>query len=52
MSTAQGERLAVETQEQREARLAGMSTAQRERLAVETQEQREARLTRIMNIHL
>ena len=41
MSTSQSERLAVETPEEREARLQRMSINQRERLAVEPPEEIE-----------
>ena len=44
MSTYQRERLAAETEAEREARLQQMSTYQRERLAAETEEEREVRL--------
>ena len=47
MRITHSERIAVETEEQREARLQRMSTNQSDRLAAETEEQREARLQRM-----
>ena len=44
MRVTHSQRMAAETEEQREARLQRMSANQRERLAGETEEQREARL--------
>ena len=47
MRSNQSERLAAETEVQREARLLGMHANQNEGLAAETEEQREARLQRM-----
>ena len=42
------ERMAAESEEQREARLRRMSNSQRKRLARESQDEREARLDRMI----
>ena len=47
MHITHSEGMAVETEEQREARLQRMRTNQSDRLAAETKEQREARLLRM-----
>ena len=47
MHITHSERMAVETEEQREARLQRMCTNQSDRLVAKTKEQREARLQRI-----
>ena len=47
MRITHSERMAVETEEQREARLQRMRTKQSDRLAAKTKEQREARLQRM-----
>ena len=51
MRITHSERMAVETEEQKETRLQRMNTNQSDRLAAETEEQRKARLQRMYITH-